>query len=787
MNSTKILLTLLVGFSLKMNSQDFTVAGSTRGENNQPEEDAIVQLLSAKDSSLVKTEITDNSGKYEFNGIKIGNYLVQVTAMNYGPYLSAPFEVTNSMTLTAISLIKKTVELKEVAVTTRKPFIEREKGKVILNIENSINASGSSVFEVIEKAPGVRVNNNDEVSLNGRPGTAIWVDGKPTQMTGSDLANYLRGIPSSAVEKIEIISNPSARYDAAGSSIINIIMKKDKRVGTNGSVSLAYGQGQYPKSNNSVSLNHRNKKFNVYGNYNYARRQVFSHLTLRREFSEQGLFLGAFNQDNYFKYDFNTHVGRVGADYYINKKNTLGIVLNGVSNIYNPTGDNKSEVYNSDNIQSSVFTTKSNNGNNRTNFSANLNYKHDFDSLGTNLVSDLDVAFFNGKSMQNIETRYLDLNYNETKTPYILYGDLLGDLDIYAFKNDFTKPLPNQFRFEAGQKSSFVTADNELSFYDRSNNQSKYDSSKSNHFIYTENINAAYINLNKEFKKWSLQFGTRFEHTSVTGLQKVYNTSFSRNYGQVFPSALITYRFNEKNSLEFNYSRRIRRPGYDQLNPFKFYLDPTTYREGNPFLQPSVTESFELTQTFKQQMTLSLGYGRTYRNIIEVIAPLTNQQAITVQTNVNLAIVDVFSLNGSIPYEIAKWWYTSNDFSIYGASYTGNVAQTPLIKAGNLTANFNTVNTFNLSESFSAELSVNKKPLKTNATLRLNINDIFFTNRITANVAYTDYREKFLVVRDTRVATLSFNYKFGKSSVPGARRRQGSAEDLQQRAGNGTG
>src|SRR6476620_3170308 len=167
MNSTKILLTLLVGFSLKVNSQDFTVAGSTRGENNQPEEDAIVQILSAKDSSLVKTEITDNNGKYEFNGIKIGNYLVQVTAMNYGPYLSAPFEVTNSMTLTAISLIKKTVELKEVAVTTRKPYIEREKGKVILNIENSINASGSSVFEVIEKAPGVRVNNNDEVSLNG--------------------------------------------------------------------------------------------------------------------------------------------------------------------------------------------------------------------------------------------------------------------------------------------------------------------------------------------------------------------------------------------------------------------------------------------------------------------------------------------------------------------------------------------------------------------------------------------------------------------------------------------
>lgn len=807
---------ILIHFSIILASQNqpsarYTLSGSLANSQNQPIADAIIQLLKSKDTTLVKTEFTDENGQYAFGDLKSDTFFVQINHLGYNKYTSPKIVVTKQSHLQSIKLEKSNVELKEVTITARKPYIEREHGKMIVNVENNINSTGSSAFEVIEKSPGIRIDNSDNIIFKGRSGIAVWIDGKPTPMSGTDLANYLRGMPSSAIEKIEFIANPSSKYDAAGSSIINIKLKKDKRLGTNGSTTISYGQGVYPKSNNSILINHRDKKINVFANYNFAYREAFSHLKLQRNFYDRDTFLGAYNQDNYIRFDFKNNNARAGLDYFINDKNTIGFVVSGVSNKFNPKGDNVSYVYDRSNALISRFETQNRSKDNWYNYSANLNYKHTFDSTGTELTTDIDYANYGNQTQQNFTTNYFDLINNQYISPYLLHGDLKGNLNIYSIKSDYTRSLKKESKLESGFKSSYVVADNNLAFYNRSNEQNIFDSTKSNHFIYTENINALYVNVFKDYKNWSFQAGLRCENTNITGKQLVYNTKFDSSYVQFFPSAFIGYKFNDKNSLEFNYSRRINRPSYEQLNPFKFFLDPTTYKEGNPYLKPQTTESFELTHVFKQKIYTTLGFGRTHNNITEVIAPSDIQPKLTVQTNKNLTQVDVYALNISVPIEVTKWWYTTNDINLYYASYTGNIAKTTINNIGSLNFNFNSTNTFNFTKTFSGELSGNyrtrelyafenvnpiwfvsagiqKRFMENRMTIKLNVNDIFYSNKVTATTTFTNYQETFHVNRDTRVATIAFTYKFGKNSISPSRRKQGGADDIKQRAGgNGVG
>lgn len=798
------------GLSQTSGPENYEIAGNILTTANIPVSDAIIQLLKASDSTLVKTEFTGEKGEFKFSAIPSGNYVVQANVLGYSQFISDVFFVNSSQTLPAFQLQKSEVTLNEVVVATRRSYIEREQGKMILNVENSIASAGSSAFEVIEKAPGVRVDNNDNISFKGKQGVSVWIDGKPAPMTGSDLANYLKGMSSTAVEKVEFIANPSSKYDAAGSAIINIKLKKDKRLGTNSSISLAYGQGRYHKSNNSVALNHRNKKIHVYASYNNAFRKGFNWLRLDRNFYASDTFQGAYVQNNYLTMNFRNHIVRAGADYYIDSKNTIGVTMSGITNKFSPTGDNLALVYDQNRVNTSRFETQNRSQDHWCNNSVNVNYKHTFDSTGTELTADVDYARFGNQTEQNFSTRYYDLNNQEFQNPYLLFGDINGGLNIYSVKSDYTRPLTDNARLEAGLKSSYVTADNNLAFYDKSSGTSIYDSTKSNHFLYTENINAVYGNVMKDWKKVNVQIGLRVENTNITGNQLVYHSKFDTSYTQLFPSFLIGRKLNDKNGLELNYSRRINRPGYDQLNPFRFYLDPTTYKAGNPYLQPQTTHSFELTHIYSEKIYTTLGFGRTTKNIIEVIAPAPDQAKLTIQTYYNLATVDVYALNVSVPYEITKWWHSANDFNLYYAAYSGNVANTTIAQVGSLNMNINSVNTFNFTPTFSGELSCNyrtkevyafetvrpiwfmniglqKKFDEGRAIIKVSVNDIFYSSNARATTRFTGYVESYDARRDTRVATVSFTYKFGNTSLSPSQRRRGGADDIKQRAGGAVG
>lgn len=810
MNIHTLFAILITGFLFRsIGFGQVTLTGTVNGAENKPVTEALVFIYSA-DTTLLKSELVNEQGSYTFQVSDSQSCFIQITAEGYEPFFSQFFTISGNTTLLPFVLTASETALKEIEVVAKKPYLERAPGKLILNVESSINSTGSSAFELVEKAPMVRINNMDNITLSGKSGIIVQIDGKTLPMSGSDLANYLRGIPSSAIAKIELITNPSSKYDAAGSAIINIQLKKDTRLGTNGSVTAGYGQGVYPKANVGIGLNHRSKRLNIYGSYNFAYRKAFNHLILERRFYQNDTFQGAYIQDNYLTFPFKNHIARAGIDFTIDQKNSLSLVVNGVSNGFNPTGHNVSDVIGSAGLLASRFETTNHSSDNWSNGSVNLNYKHVLDTLGSEWTVDLDYAAYGNKTEQSFDTRYYDLNNQEYQNPYLLYGDLTGSLSIYSIKTDVHKELGKERSIEGGIKSSYVIADNNLQFYDQSSGVSMYDSTKSNHFIYRENINAGYINFSHKIEKWSYQIGLRAEHTHVSGQQLVYNITTDTNYLQFFPTAYLSYKINDKHKVEFNYNRRIDRPGYDQLNPFKFYLDPSTYQEGNPYLLPQTTHTIEIAHLWKDQIYTQLGIARTLNNITEVIAPSLTQSNTTIQAMVNLEKTDLIYFNVSAPIQITPWWNSVSNLNSYIALYSGDVANTRINNRGSYAYNVTTSHTFSVGKTWSFEVNgsyrskeiyafdriqaiwsvgagLQKKVFNNLGVLRLNITDIFFTNSIRANVAFTNYTEYFDVSRETRVATLSFTYKFGKASVPANKRRGSGADDLKSRVKPGVG
>ncbi|MBB4804927.1 outer membrane receptor protein involved in Fe transport [Chryseobacterium defluvii] len=793
--------------SAQTSQQSFSLSGNINSEQvNQVE----INLFDSE-NKLVKTEIADQKGNFSFNDLVAGNYLVKINKNGAEAYKSEPIAVTGNTTLPPVQLNEKLIE--GVVITKSKPYIERQDGKMILNVENSIASTGNSAFEVLEKAPGVNVDSNDNISLRGRGNLLVQIDGKNTPMTGTELANYLRGIPSASVDKIEFITNPSSKYDAAGTSIINIKLKKDQRKGTNGSITTALGTGRYIKNNNNFSINHRNKKVNVFANYSFAYREFFNHLVLDRNFYNEGnTFEKAYLQDNFLKMNFRNHIAKAGMDYYMNDKNILGFSIGFISNKFDPKGDNSSVILGSDHLPERTFTTQNRSKDHWKNASFNLNHKYTIDSLGSEITTDFDYINYSNTTLQNFDTRTYDLSGNlatglETANPYLLKGDIGGSLNIYSLKSDLTKAFKNNWKAEAGIKTSFVKADSDLQFFDVSLGTPVMDMGKTNHYIYEENINAIYGNVSKKWEKFSTNFGLRIENTNITGTQLTTNQVNKKNYTQLFPSAVFSYDLNDKNNLEANFSRRITRPSYNQLNPFKYYLDPTTYRAGNPDLNPQTTMNYELTYSLSNKYFATLSYSKTSDNITDVIKPVVEDgKNITVQTIENLNSASYFGLYLIAPVKVTKWWDMNNSANFYYGSYTGNVSGTQINNKGNFTFNMNSINSFKLGNGFTAELTGNyrarevyaymdvkpnwylnlgaQKKFKNNSTLKLAFNDIFYTSNPRARTTFNNYVENFEVERDTRVVTLSYTYNFG-SGKAGQPRKTGGAEDLKQRIGNG--
>ncbi len=819
MKLTSILIALLFTF---LNSFAQTNPGSitltvTDAKNNGIE-NASAALLKHNSKQLVKTALANKAGKILFENIAAGTYLIKLSATGFEEKSTDSIVISETgytAELPTVSLnLKSSTQLKEVTVSAKKPFIQRMNDRIIVNVDNSIVNAGSSAFEVLERSPGVTIDPNDNIALRGRQGVIIMIDGKPSPMTGADLVNYLRGLPSNSIDRIEIITNPSSKYDAAGNSgIIDIRLKKDQRMGTNGNFTAGYGQGVYPKANTGLSINHRNKKMNAFGSYNYAYRKMLNHLFLDRNFYENGIFTGSDLKDNFTRMPFSSNTARMGADFFPSKNTIIGFVVNTNFNHFRRRTDNSSLVFDDQHLPVFTFNTFASNNDHNNNVVSNINFKHVFDSTGRELTADADYGVYNSRSLSTNATRYYKIDGSTQQPNYILDGNQKGELSLKTAKVDYVNPLKKGASIEAGLKTSFVSADNDAKFADASNGTPQNDPNKTNHFLYDENNNAAYVNFKKNFKKWDMQLGLRTEQTNIKTYQEIGKVGWDSSYIQVFPTAFFNYKLKADQTIGISVSRRIDRPGYSQLNPFLFLIDVTTYATGSPGLLPQFTWAYELNYTVKN-MNFSLGYRHTKNNQSIVLArfkdvfpniPMQDDN-VTVQIPVNISTSDYVGLSISAPVKIKKWWNMINNADVFYNHFNGSLAGTNLDK-GKPALQARTTNTFTMKKGWSAELSgvfnsggqngflvmdpqwgigagVQKSILKNKATLRLNVTDIFWTNLPKAVISFDNYVERWHAQRETRVANLSFTYRFGKNTVQAARRRTTASEEERQRAGN---
>ncbi|MET0392935.1 MAG: outer membrane beta-barrel protein [Chitinophagaceae bacterium] len=790
----------------RAHAQTGTITVKVNSEQQAALENVTVELL-RPDSSLVKLALTDQAGLASFTAIPWGPYLVKAGMIDHVPSYTIQLHLTaaQSQVQAEIVLHPRSADMQGVTVTAKKPFVQRLADRIVVNVENSIVSAGSTAMDVLERSPGVRIGQSDAISLAGKPGVIILINGKNLPMSGEELGNYLRSLPSAAIERIDIITNPSARYDAAGNAgIIDIRMKKDQKLGANGTLTAGYGQGKYARANTGGTFNYRSKKINVFGNLNYSYTGFYNHMETRRYFFQDRVYQGSYDQDNLITRTFSSSVARIGLDYFVNKKTVLGVLVTGNQSLTGRDSDNESLVLDQANHETSSFLTGADGYEDYHNYVINLNLKHIFDTSGRELTADFDRAGYFRDWGSLFSTGYYDAAGQLTQPLFLARTDQDGITGIHTLKADYTHPMKKAVKLEAGIKASFVRSDNDVLFFDRSTGTEKLDSAQSNSFRYKENINAAYVNLGREWKKFSAQVGLRAEQTNVNTWQVFDNLRFDTSYLELFPSAFFNYRLSPDNTIGVSVSRRIDRPGYNQLNPFKIFVDPSFYASGDPLLKPSFTWSYELSYT-RKQLNVALAYSRTVNPVTYVLIPSETQARVTIQTPVNLRSFDYFGVSFNAPVRIAKWWNVINNGNIYYAHNKGYIANT-VVNSQTLNAQFSTNHNLSIAEGWSGEVNftfdsgnntgvmkdqfywilgagVQKTVLSKKGTIRFNVTDILWRQWPRFRSIYRDYHEYLTAKRDTRIANLSFTWRFGKNTITQSRRRTTASEEERRRAG----
>ena len=811
--------------SLNTNAQG-KISGQITDDKSKIVEFANVILLKSKDSTLVKGVLSDGSGSFEFEKIPSGEYLINISQMGYKKFYTPKFSLdldNPSVKLSNLILSEDTKQLAEVQVVAKKPFIEQQIDKTVINVENSIVSAGATALEVLEKAPGVTVDKDGNISLKGKQNVMVLMDGKPTYMSASDLANLLRNMQSNQLEKIEIMTNPPAKYDAAGNAgVINLRTKKNQNMGLNGSATIGYGYGFYrllPKQNGSLNLNYRKGKLNLFGNFSGNNRKFFQINEINRNFVENGKTLSGFDQvaDSDKK---NSSVSyKMGADYFLDSKNTIGVLFNGMNGNFSELLDNQAIIKNASGLQDSTSITKGDIQNGWGNYSTNINFKHIIDSTGKEWTMDADYARYNTNSMMMYRTSKFDLQniLRQTRNEDGMTG---SKINIYSIKADLVYPINKTSKFEAGVKSSYVNSDNDMRFEYLVGdlNNRVLDPTRTRDFLYKENINAGYVNYSTTFKKLSVQLGLRVENTIGQGTLKGIEL-LNRNYTNVFPSVFLREKLNAKHQLGLSYSRRIDRPSYEDLNPFLYFLDPYTFQKGNELLQPQYTDAVEMTHTFMDAITTTVNYSRT-NGIMTDILQQNNALKLTNVTKYNIGYVDNFGIAFSVPVPITKWWFSNTYFNLYNNHYVGDIPKVTIgangtenttyqpLDARATTYQANITNQFTLPKKFSLELSgwyrsgfiegqlagkpmgavsfgIQKKILNDKATLKLNVNDIFWTQKFRGNFIFNDIDVQIVNRWESRTARVTFTYRFGNNKVTSARQRQTGLEDEKGRIKSG--
>ncbi|WP_176885053.1 outer membrane beta-barrel protein [Dyadobacter soli] len=782
-----------------------TLSGTVKGSGNENVPGATVRLLNATDSTLITGEVTDINGNFRFTNLQNNVYVLAISAMGQKDFKSTALTIDSahsSIALPAIIMLPaKSIELGEVVVKAKKPLIEQEMDRTIVNVGSMIGSATSNTFEVLGKTPGVSVNADGEISLNGRAGVMVLIDGRSTYMSGADLAAYLKSLPGGVLDKIELMDNPPARYDAAGNAVIDIRLKKTRTGGLTGRIALGGSQGRYARSNDALNLNYNHRKLNVFANLGYSYEKNYSDDDFsRRYYNEAGALNSKVELKNDQQSAANGYNINLGMDLTATPKTVFGTIIN-------LNGSSRKGDFSYESVQRNALNALIGSGNGstvsndtRNNTSINANMLHKFNYKGRELAVDANFLNYQTRGRQDLENRLFNEDENMVSRELFRYRTP-SDINIYTLKADYVHPLKNKARLEGGFKSSYVDNDFVFNHYNTNEGQMVIDNRRSNHFQYRENINAAYVSGEKRWKRFGMQLGLRLENTIAKGNQlgndSVLAMRFTQNYAKLFPSIFLNYKVNDKNAFVLMAVRRINRPNYQMLNPFVFYKDQYTYTAGNPHLIPQYQDRVELKYQHKSFLNMGLSYNRftnVYFNTIQAKGDTF------ISRPDNIAQGYMVLLNTSVSGQVTAWWYNSTTLRLSRIAMKGPLYNEPLNYGTNV-ARLELNNFFNLGNGWNAELGgyyasrdinaqaqisgmfrvnggIQKKIMKGKGTVAMNFEDLFhswvYHNR-SFSIRQSDYYQ--INRTDTQRISIALNYKFGKETFLRKRRHNNNASD----------
>ena len=789
--------TFIFSFLICFTSTTFaqSAQGVVLDENGKGLPFATLQLFRA-DSSVKKVETTRADGTFRFVNLEENNYRLVVSFIGYKNQTKLIDLAKDKGVLGKIEMIKAFTELGEVTISAQKPMIQVEPDKTIFNVSQNLSTTGDNGVELLRKAPGLQVDNDDNIILEGKSGITVYINGKQSFLQGQDLTNYLKSIRAEEIESVEIITQPSSKFDAAGSGgILNIVLKREKGLGTKGSITNTFTYGDFGRNNTTLNINHRSKNFALFGTYSHFQGKSTGFFDMLRV-QGNNVFDGETNSVREMR---NDRVN-VGADYYLNNQNTLSLSFSGnLSDNFNQS-TSITPISQINSSVDSVLRAPNEDDSKVINLNATLNYTYK-DTSGRTFSTDFDVVRYqqDQTSLQpNIylnsdETSELGRNENFQETPI--------DITVLSGMMDYEQKLWKGV-FAVGAKVSSVRTDNTFDFYQVLNNTNSLDSNRSNQFDYVESILAGYFNYKYKLKKWNFQAGLRAEQTFSDGdLTTLVNqdTSVSRSYLNLFPSAGVTYQQSRQNTFALTYSRRIQRPSYRNLNPFESQINELSFRRGNPFLQPQFTHNIKLSNTYKYKLNTSF----TFSYISDFFAEVTEAEGDRksfINTR-NVADQQVYNFSVSYPLKIKEWW------NVYASTYLYYTKFTPthpdFIAIDQTVYGGFAQSTFTLPKDFRFEVSgwysgpsIWRGTFRTQSIGSLNLalqkrwnnwtgkvtfNDVLFTSPWRAENRFGDLFLTGTGGSDSRNLSLYLSYTFGQNDVKEKRRRESAAEDEKNR------
>jgi len=650
----KTLISLFVLLSKILFCQ-YSLSGKITDENDNPLNFVSISILNS--SKVVKQLFTNKTGVFGMKNLDKGIYSLRFS------YPSYKVDSTRTLLLdkdTIINLrINKVKNIEEVRIKVIKPLIESKIDRIRFNFSNSDLGKGNNIWEVIEKMPLVTVLSDGNIQLNGTSDAVVYINDKKKMLSRIALQSYLSGIPSENLEAIEVLTSPSSKYESeGGAGIINVILKKNKNDGINGTGIMSMRQTRVNSQSSSLNLNYRKNNLNLYSTTYYGERNRNPDAQKEIIYSQDSNFLlkrRHINSGNINEYGFSGF--NFGMDYNLNSKSTLGILLD-----YSKNKDTeKRQAFSYDFYQNADLLTLTNNLDKlkSQNFSLNANYIYKLDSLGKKMNIDYDLLLYNSRNNSLVETTSLNPTDNISINKLgIFRSSSPQNIKNNSIKIDFEWPFNKDISLDFGGKVGFSNINNNLTFeHNVEMDTWTKDESRSNDFIYNENIGAFYISLNHAIsKKWSYQLGSRLENTSAKGWIENIEV-FNKNYTSIFPTAFLKYTNEKGNSLNLSISSRITRPSFWDMNPFRTYITHQTYFEGNPFLQPSRYYRQELSHTFKQKKSTFVFQIATSQTLDEFYAlPFNPSSTVIVNKKVNYG--NKYGYTGSFIYygQLAPWW-----------------------------------------------------------------------------------------------------------------------------------